>query len=551
MQRQNKKGEAKRKVSPNNELNYRSSSESASDDDYQSCTDEDSVRCCKRATKKVIFEHFRIETIEPNENKNVHTDQHEDTSIKQKHNLDSLPEDVQESICNYLNDISIEVLFFVSVPYLNILKAAHGILKKFTFFLDYNNFEKFASFVSFRGVRLRNISVDFKGFTNFTRLLKFLNYFENSVENLHIKNAKFKNFKEFSQLCNNLSSIKTLRFEYCGIDQIGKKSLPILSTLKLISFNKCNDNIYGAFENQTTITKIEVSNEDWTWNGFPHDIFNVICHNCKNLEHIVLNGAGTGSYFDADEFPYKITKLETSMITFHWYVGIRTKRVCFLESQKGHVKDLTIHQLPNDFDGGRVVNYIFEEMNLETFYYGKIPLILNGEKQNVLEFSATEIQITAAIEMIRRFPSIISYCLILSEKDIASDEIEKAINLSNKIFRQLKKFEVIDNSKYRGLFCVFLGLLKNLINIEILSLTTQDRNINVMLEESLPFMTNLKELYLSSIAPRGKERLNIIKAKAPFLQKLSVAEQFVEDAKVIFDNNIEIIGISSNIATSN
>lgn len=90
-----------------------------------------------------------------------------------------------------------------------------------------------------------------------------------------------------------------------------------------------------------------------------------------------------------------------------------------------------------------------------------------------------------------------------------------------------------------------------MINIEILSLKTQDRNINVMLEESLPFMTNLKELYLSSIAPRGKERLNIIKAKAPFLQKLSVAEQFVEDAKVIFDNNIEIIGISSNLATSN
>ena len=342
--------------------------------------------------------------------------------------MDTLPEDAQEPILNNLEDIEKEKLFFINKRYislkklsnfikmkpkenylldryLNILKNASGILKNFTLRLDKNNFEKFATYELFREVRLRNISVDFKGFINFGRLLKFLKHYENSVENLQIQNAKFKNFKEFSQLCGN-SNIKSLSFQYCGIDQIGNESLQILETLKSISFNKCNDNIYRAFKNQTTIAKIEVSNEDWTWNGFPHDVFNSICKSShKSLQHLVLNGAGTGSYFDADEFPYKITKLKTSMITFHWYVGIKTERVCFLRSQCGNLKDLTIHQLPNDFDGGRVLKHIFEEMNLETFYYGKIPLILKGKKQNVTEISGTEIQIRAAMELINQYPS--------------------------------------------------------------------------------------------------------------------------------------------------
>jgi len=134
----------------------------------------------------------------------------------------------------------------------------------------------------------------------------------------------------------------------------------------------------------------------------------------------------------------------------------------------------------------------------------------------------------------------------LSSTDIASDEIEKVINPRNDFYRQLRKFEVIDNSRYRGLFGVFLGLLKNLVNIQILSLKTQDRNINVLLGESLPNMPELRELYLPSMVPRGKERLKVIKNLAPGLKKLSVADQFVAEAKVIFDQHVEICGISQN-----
>jgi len=62
-------------------------------------------------------------------------------------------------------------------------------------------------------------------------------------------------------------------------------------------------------------------------------IFNEICRKYENLNHLVLKGAGTGSYFDNDEFPFKISKLETTMITFHWYVGIKSARVNFFDIQ--------------------------------------------------------------------------------------------------------------------------------------------------------------------------------------------------------------------------
>jgi len=277
-------------------------------------------------------------------------------------------------------------------------------LKRFTLRVDKNNFEKFAVFTPFHEVPLRNISFDFKGFTNFRRLLEFLKNYDESVEQLCIQYAKFKNFHEFSQLCGNLKRVNSLSFQNCGIDQSGLDSLSILPTLESISFDKCNDNIYKAFKKQNSLTKIQVQNDDWTWNGFPHDVLNEICKNCKNFDHLVLKGAGSGSYFDSDEFPFKIKKLETSMITFHWYVGIKTERVSFLRSQLGHLKELTIQQLPNDFDGGRVMKYIFAEMNLDKFYYGKIPLILNGKKQEVKEFAATEIQIRSALELIEQFP---------------------------------------------------------------------------------------------------------------------------------------------------
>jgi hypothetical protein len=278
-------------------------------------------------------------------------------------------------------------------------------LKGLTLCVDKDNYSTLSKHEGLLSIPLINIEINTDGFENNREPLKFLLKFQTSVENLKIKNANFHNFRDFSKFFENLPKIKSIDSEKCSIDDFEKSDILVpISTLSSITFNKCNDKIFKTFLNQTSLTKITVINHDWTWNGFPHDVFNEICKNCKKLDHLVLIGAGTGSYFDCDEFPFQITILETSMITFHWYVGIKTQRISFLQSQKGCLKELTIHELPYDFDGGKVLKYIIEEMNLDKFYYGKIPLIRKGQKQEVRAFEANEIQIQSIFEMFRQFP---------------------------------------------------------------------------------------------------------------------------------------------------
>jgi hypothetical protein len=85
----------------------------------------------------------------------------------------------------------------------------------------------------------------------------------------------------------------------------------------------------------------------------------------------------------------------------------------------------------------------------------------------------------------------------MNETDIASDEIERVINPYTTLFQNIKKFTVVDESKYRGIFGVFLGLLKNMHNVEELHLITDDRNMCTLFGEFLPRMTRLKKLYWS------------------------------------------------------
>ena len=310
--------------------------------------------------------------------------------------------------------------------------------------------------------------------------------------------AKFRSSTELERKIRASKNPDTLYLVNCSIETPGTKVLPKINKLKKLVLKNCDENIFQAFSGQISLEIIEVHKDDWTWNGFPHDIFNQMCKNCKNLKHLVLKGAGTGSYFDSDEFPFEITKFETSMITFHWYVGIKDKRVDFLKSQNGSLKQLTIHELPNDFDGGKVLNYIFEDMKLETFYYGKIPLILNEQKQKVKEFTATELQITSIYEMVNQFPSIEKFKLKLSNTEVSSEAIEKIINPPTDVFNNIKEFEVIDNSQ--GTLGVFLGLFKNLKNVQKLTFITSDKSINKIINE-LPHLPNLKEIQLSSAEP--------------------------------------------------
>lgn len=140
--------------------------------------------------------------------------------------------------------------------------------------------------------------------------------------------------------------------------------------------------------------------------------------------------------------------------------------------------------------------------------------------------------------MLFSFLAIRSFRLNLSVTDVSSDDIERIINRQTDLFERIEKFEVVDNSKFRGTFGVFLGLMKNIRNLKVFILRTQDRNINVLLEETLRYMPHLEEIYLTSNAPRVTERFMIIKNLFQNLRKISVLTQFVSEAKSFFGTGI-------------
>jgi hypothetical protein len=80
-------------------------------------------------------------------------------------------------------------------------------------------------------------------------------------------------------------------------------------------------------------------------------------------------------------------------------------RVDFLKSQNGSLKELRLKRLPFDCDGGDVLKYILDEMNLEVFYFDEIPLILDGKKQQIEEIWSSEATVKSMMEMMKQFPS--------------------------------------------------------------------------------------------------------------------------------------------------
>lgn len=101
--------------------------------------------------------------------------------------------------------------------------------------------------------------------------------------------------------------------------------------------------------------------------------------------------------------------------------------------------------------------------------------------------------------------------LELNNTDVSSDNIDEIINSNNNIFKNLKVLEVDDRSKNRGTIGIFINLLKKFSALEELKIKSNDRNVNMILIECLPFMTKLREVHLSSVDINGMKSLQKIK----------------------------------------
>lgn len=131
--------------------------------------------------------------------------------------------------------------------------------------------------------------------------------------------------------------------------------------------------------------------------------------------------------------------------------------------------------------------------------------------------------------------------MIFNESDIASDEIENIIERQSNLFENLKELRILDRSGCRRLFGIFLGVLKSTKNIKKLSIESQDRSINIILQESLPEMKELQEVSIDSKDSRNEERMLIVKENAKNLKKITVIEEFSGSARKVFEGtDVEI-----------
>lgn len=297
-------------------------------------------------------------------------------------------------------------VLFIFDRFLYIVCNSLSLICKITLILDSKTIIQDELFYSlalpYKKVIVKNLANN----SNKQTLLKQLFRYSESIEKIEFINSNFDSGETLNNVLQKSSKLKEVSFVNCYIKEYGslKTFSNHHSALKFVSYHDCNENLYNIFKKHNSIEKVAVISNKKSWNAFPQEAFNALIMSLPNLKHLVFEGEGTGSYFDRSEFSYTIEKLEAERITFQWYVGITGARDKFLSSQKGNLKDLRIKHLPYDFDGGRVLKFIMEKMKLQNFYYGDIPLIVNGKKQSVKHFSAHETQILAALEMLKQFP---------------------------------------------------------------------------------------------------------------------------------------------------
>jgi hypothetical protein len=257
-------------------------------------------------------------------------------------------------------------------------------------------------------VPIRNISIQdsrdknlkFKP-ADLKNLAKIVENFKESIDFVELRNFEFQSILDLQKTVQNLRKIQSIVLDHCRIRDADRQ-LQKFTHLKSISFHESDDDFFKIFHEQKSVEEISIVRMAWG-NDFSWVDFDEMAKNFKSLNSLVLKGHGTGNYLEYGGYPFKIRKLDAFLMTFYW--TNHDPRTRFLENHRGHLKELRLEKLPYDFDGGMVLKYIIEDMQLDTFYNGKLPLILGGRKQDVKEFRVQEVQIQSAYEMFRQFPS--------------------------------------------------------------------------------------------------------------------------------------------------
>lgn len=273
------------------------------------------------------------------------------------------------------------------------------LLKFFEILVDSTN----KKLIRFPEIPLRNLSI--KDVSDLNQVLEIANQYATSVENLKLEAVNFTNENmNFYEFISKMIKLQHLTLQNCLLSDIPMKTLK-LPNLQSATLLNCSDFNIKAFEAFNTLQSFKLEDHRW----FPDSPFDADLRNLlekvPNIKHLSLEGAGSSRFFDLNSFDFKIKRLDAYLMTFDWTQPQEFPRLDFLKSQLESLKEVNLERLPYDYDGGEVLKFMIEKMNLRKFTCGGQNLIMDGKKaERIDEVSFMEFQINAGLELIRQFP---------------------------------------------------------------------------------------------------------------------------------------------------
>lgn len=242
----------------------------------------------------------------------------------------------------------------------------------------------------------------------FSVLVNFLKKFQNSLIKLKLVGVIFGESFFFESIFDVLKNLRHLEVSEC---QISTTDLDYgyHSSLRSITITKSSSDFLKLFPKCLESFKYIDDNRNGHDTEFYWEL-QYFLKSARNIGQLTLVGSKTALFFTQKEFNFKLKNLDAHSLTYSTTQDVNIPRIKFLDSQKEYLRELKLTELPHDYDGGVVLKFIFEEMNLDKFDYGNTTLIVNSRKVNFIdEVIFSEIQVKAGLELMRQFPGEILF----------------------------------------------------------------------------------------------------------------------------------------------
>lgn len=222
-----------------------------------------------------------------------------------------------------------------------------------------------------------------------------------------LKVLKIKTFprcdRYFNDFMHSINSIEIFIIEALRcLDDI----IPIVEMLRffpnLKTFNLMHRNAKDLYKiiidkpQRTVIISWDVYEK---FNG----IINVLATNFTHYEYKVVDVHNNISIKGILGFGREQNQLERFQPFTGYYFDLASNGIIKNDIITGNLKELRIPDYPYDFNGGKVLKFLIENMNLQYLCIKYTNLILEGRKQPVNEISISSNQITSLFEMFRLF----------------------------------------------------------------------------------------------------------------------------------------------------